>query len=106
MEVLVFSKYILDECKNDTELWCSRLSLELVRDNSLLVSPVRCSIFGQKIFVIEGLTKKQEVWAIAHEYAHYVFHAATTAYKTLDRFRINRDESEANAFADLMVERI
>jgi hypothetical protein len=106
VEVLVSTRKLLDECKNDTELWCARLSLELIRDGSLLMPPVRCAIFGQKIFVISGLPKRDEVWAIAHEYAHYIFHAATTAYKTLDRFRINRDESEANAFADLMVERI
>lgn len=103
LEVLIKTKNLLDECKRDPERWCAKLGIELIRTNGMLVPPIRCVIFGQKIFIAKGLTSDEEIWFIAHEYAHMVFHAATTAYKHLDVLRINRDEREANAFADMIL---
>lgn len=90
---------LLAECKYDVDLWCTRLGFSLVRDSSLLEEPFDAIIFGTRITIHKGLTKSEEIEAIKHEYAHYVFHAPTVAYQSLNRFQINHDEAEAEAFA-------
>lgn len=90
---------LLIACGHDVDLWCDCLGFELVRNSSLLEEPLDAFIFGKKIVIHNGLRKTEEIECIKHEYAHYVFHAPTVAYQMLNRFQINHDEAEAEAFA-------
>lgn len=96
---LVKIEKLLEECNGDIDLWCDRLGLELVRSNAITTPPITAYLFGKIIFIREGLTKKEELKSVTHEYAHYMFHAATTPHETMNVFAINRDEREARAFA-------
>ncbi len=90
---------LLVECNYDVDLWCTRLGFILVRDSSLLEEPFDAIIFGERMTILKGLTTSEEIELIKHEYAHFVFHAPTVAYQMLNRFQINHDEAEAEAFA-------
>lgn len=98
LQVLAHAKQVLEAC-GDLDVWCERLGFELVRTD-LVTHPARSFVLADIIFIPKGLTRQQEAWAIAHEYAHHKFHAPTTAFRTLDVYTINKHEREANLFAD------
>lgn len=98
-EARVSIRNIIQECNGDTELLCARLGFDLIRNDELLSTPVQCYLHDKTIVLRKGMTRREEINAIGHECAHYLFHASTTAWQTLDRFRIQRDEREADLFA-------
>lgn len=96
IETLVIVCRLLKEAGNVRD-WCTELGLTLYRVH--LPPPIASLLDGDAVFLTDGLTYTEEVRAIAHEFYHHRFHAATVAFQTLDQFTINKHEREANLFA-------
>lgn len=104
MEVLVRVRQSLEDCNNDIDEWCARLGLVLRENDDVCDAPIAAYLFGKKVYIRSGLTNRQKAEAVAHEYAHYIFHAATTPFETMSVLQVNRDEREARAFAEAIKE--
>ncbi|MBS1903522.1 MAG: ImmA/IrrE family metallo-endopeptidase [Bacteroidetes bacterium] len=82
----------------DIDLWVSMLGFAIERHP--LLPPVNAIIIKQTIIIRKGMTRIEEIRAIAHEYAHHKFHPRAVQFRDLPSRTIAKNEGQAKAFAE------
>lgn len=93
----------LIESRGDIDKWVRAIGYKALVRVSDLPDYTRAALFNGTAYIRDNTGWYDQVFAIAHEDTHRLFHAECVAYQDLDLFQIEKDETQADLVGMLVL---